>query len=97
MRRLGERSRTIAGIALCVLALVSAACGPDEEDPEPDRTPATERPGACVCYDGMLNRRCCVVTPSYDACLDSVTICNPFFYTNTDCSQWPYTPTCPTQ
>jgi hypothetical protein len=51
------------------------------------------RPGACVCYDGTFNFRSCVVTADLQTCRQTVTTCNPFFFTNTDCSRWcPWSP-----
>ena len=56
-------------------------------------TGSQSRPGACVCFDGSLNFRSCVVTADLQTCRRTVTTCNPFFYTNSDCSHWcPSTP-----
>ena len=35
-----------------------------------------ERPGACVCFDGSLNFRSCVVTADLQTCRRTVTTCD---------------------
>ena len=76
----------------CALAVWCVNCnsGGDGSSGVPGSDPF-QRPGGCICYDGGGNFRSCVVTADYQTCLDMVTTCNPFFYTNGDCSHW-----CPT-
>ncbi len=69
-----------------VLAL-SAGCGQSGSSTGPIAE-SQSLPGACVCFDGSMNFRSCVVTKDLQTCRQTVTTCNPFFYTNSDCSQW---------
>jgi hypothetical protein len=77
-------------VVLVVAALGwSLGCGAGESGPITDPGPGPEAyPGACVCYDGSFSFRSCVVTENLAACRSAVTTCNPFFFTNADCTRW---------
>ncbi len=67
----------------------SLGCGAGESGPTTETGPGPESfPGACVCYDGALSFRSCVVTADLATCRSTVTACNPFFFTNSDCTRW---------
>ena len=69
-------------------ALGFLGCGTPGDPSDTGGNPALQYPGACVCFDGSGYFRSCVVTANYQTCLSTVTTCNPFFYTNFDCSHW---------
>jgi len=74
-------------VLICGILIGLAGCGSDSGS-SGAMSASQSLPGACVCYDGSFNFRSCVVTANLLACRQTVTTCNPFFYTNSDCSQW---------
>jgi hypothetical protein len=73
-------------ILIGLLLGLGNACGSGESAGGADDP--TDRPGACVCYSGSWQFRSCFLADDLDTCRRLVTDCNPFWYTNGDCSFW---------
>lgn len=67
------------------VALAAAAAGCQTDDGSSEPAPPSQ--GACICIDPWSGAtRCCISSPDQQACLATVTECNPWFISNTECS-----------
>ncbi|MBI4826537.1 MAG: hypothetical protein HY807_08995 [Nitrospirae bacterium] len=83
----------VAIILVCVILGWLSGCGSGGGESSGTVSGSESYPGACVCYFGSGTFDSCIVTADLATCRQTVTTCNPFFYTNSDCSAWcPATP-----
>jgi hypothetical protein len=86
--RIGGRAEVSLQVKVAVCALAFMGCMTGGDSSGSGSNPILQYPGACTCERVSGGVYYCVVTADYATCRSLDLNCNPFFYTNTDCSRW---------